>query len=127
MPMPESIKGDGCKVSANHRLQILQLRPTKSSAQHSSRVSTSILTRFDPFVRPIDHSMDQPNVTTRQQKKIGHGKEQPTGGQAPAESAAGVGEEPTGQSTYLAGFSAEQVQNLTTFKSNAITNAIDPM
>ena len=66
--------------------------------------------------------MDQPNVTTRQQKKNGHGNQQ-----APAENAAGAGERPTAQSTYLTGFSAEQAQNLTTFVSNAIANGVDPI
>ena len=69
--------------------------------------------------------MDQSNVTTRQQKKAaGKSKEQE---HTAAESTSSSGEKPTAQSGYLAGFSAEQAESLTTFVSEAISNAIEPM
>ena len=75
--------------------------------------------------------MDQSNVTTRQQKKNGKGKatEQPTEPtiEPTAESTSSSGDKPMAQSAYLAGFSAEQAQSLTTFMSGAINNAVEPM
>ena len=71
--------------------------------------------------------MDQPNVTTRQQKKNGKGKEKEQQEHSTAESTSSSGEKPAAQSAFLAGFSAEQAESLTTFVSDAISNAIQPM
>lgn len=75
--------------------------------------------------------MDQSNVTTRQQKKNGKGKETeqsqtPAVPQTPA-AAESSAEKPASQSAFLAGFSPEQAQSLTTYVADAITKVIEPM